>query len=169
MMMVDIGSIAALVGSLKAAGDITKTVMGLRDGQMIQAKIIELQSVILSAQSSALTAQQDQFTMLEKVRALEQQVAQLERWNGEAEQHELKQIDGGAFAYMHKSSADGSAPPHWLCVNCFEHKRKSILQYKERTKDNRSSVWACPHCKSQVVTHWSRKPGDSFLKPSDAG
>lgn len=161
----DMGSIAALVGSLKTAGDITKAVIDLRDGQMIQAKVIELQGVILTAQSSALSAQQDQFAMLEKVRSLEQKVAQLEQWDAEAEQYEFKQIDTGSFAYMKKPDADGSTPPHWLCVHCFDHKKKSVLQYKERTKDNRSSIWACVACKSTIITHWTRKPGDPYPAP----
>jgi len=162
----DIASIAALVGALKTAGDLTKTVMDLRDAQAIQSKVIELQGVILTAQSSALSAQQDQFAMLEKVRALEQQIAQHEQWSADAEQYELKQVDSGAFAYMKKPSANDSAPAHWLCVNCFDHKKRSILQYKDRTIDKRSSVWACPVCKSQVVTYYARKPGDPYPPPA---
>ncbi|HEX5935336.1 MAG TPA: hypothetical protein VFY63_14330 [Pseudorhizobium sp.] len=159
----DITAIAALVGSLKTAGDITKTVVGLRDGQMLQAKIIELQGVILSAQSSALSAQQDQFSMIERIRSLEQKVAQLEEWDTEAEQYELKQIDLGAFAYMKTEQTDSTAPLHWLCVNCFEHRRRSVLQYQGRVpNDQRTAVHGCPHCKATVRTYYSRKPGDAF-------
>ena len=51
--MIDISSIAAVASSLKTAGDITKTAIGLRDAQALQAKIIELNHVIIAAPSPA--------------------------------------------------------------------------------------------------------------------
>ena len=50
------GEITALTGSLKAAGDMAKAMIGLRDAQVFQAKAIELQGAILGAQSDAMGA-----------------------------------------------------------------------------------------------------------------
>lgn len=163
VLTMDMAAIAGLVSSLKAASDITQAVVGLRDTQMIQSKVIELQTVILSAQSSALSAQQDQFTLIDRIRSLEKKVADSEAWGAEAEQYELKQIDSNAFAYMKKPEAQGTEPPHWLCVNCFDnHRRRSILQFRESTPDKRRSIHACPHCKATIAVYYGRKPGDPY-------
>ncbi|RWE85528.1 MAG: hypothetical protein E5W28_01260 [Mesorhizobium sp.] len=114
--MVDMSSISALAASLRMAGDITKAAIDLRDGQMIQSKVIELQGVILSAQSSALSAQADQFSLIEKVRALEKEVAYLKAWSAKAEEYEFKQVGTGAFAYMRKPDAQPPEPVAWFCV-----------------------------------------------------
>ena len=63
--MVDMGTIASAVASLKAASDIAKTLVGIHDAQAVQAKVIELQGEILAAQTNALAAHSDQFTLLE--------------------------------------------------------------------------------------------------------
>jgi hypothetical protein len=81
--MVDIAAIAGLVSSLKAAGEITKAMVGLRDATMIQSKVIELNGIILSAQSSALEANVAQFSLLDRVRQLEAEIAGLKAWDGD--------------------------------------------------------------------------------------
>lgn len=159
--MVDMSSISALATSLRMAGDITKTAIDLRDGQLIQAKVIELQGVILSAQSSALSAQADQFTLIERIRTLEKEVDDLKAWGAKAEEYELKQVGTGAFAYMRKPDAQPPEPTAWLCVNCFEnHHRRSILQHRGRApKDNELAVYGCASCHAEIQVRWSTHPG----------
>ena len=157
--MVDLMAIAGLVSSLKAATDISKTMVGLRDAAMIQSKVIELQGVILAAQQSALSAQSDQFAMLERVRELEKQIAQLEAWDAEKAHYELRELSPGAFAYVLKASAKTGEPPHWLCAACYQHSHKAILQDSGRTPKGRESIYKCPDCKNMVLVPWSLHPG----------
>jgi hypothetical protein len=126
--VVDITAIAGLVSSLKAATDISKAMVGLRDGALIQSKVIELQGVILTAQQSALSAQSDQFAVLERVRELEKEIAHLKAWDTEKKKYELREVSPGAFAYVMKKSAKGGEPPHWLCAACYQRGNKFILQ-----------------------------------------
>ena len=127
-MPIDAGSISALTVSLKTAAEITKAMIGLRDATMIQAKIIELQTVILSAQGAALSAQSDQFSLLERVRELEKEVANMKAWDREKKKYELSEVYPGAFAYTLKPQARGAEPAHWICAACYQHGRKSLLQ-----------------------------------------
>ena len=57
--MIDMASVGALLGALKTAGDIAKTVSDLRNGKAFNAEVIKLQAVILSAQESAFSTQRD--------------------------------------------------------------------------------------------------------------
>jgi hypothetical protein len=93
--VVDMTAIAGLVSSLKAATDISKAMIGLRDTALIQGKVIELQGIILSARQSALSAQSDQFTLLERVRDLEKKLADLGAWGAEKTRYELKEVCAG--------------------------------------------------------------------------
>jgi hypothetical protein len=154
----DMGSIAALTGSLQAAVEITKGLIGARDMAMIQDKIIELQGVILSAQQGALAAQSSQFSLLEHVRELEQQMTSMKTWEVEKQEYELKDIGSGCFAYMLKPNARGSQPPHWLCAACYEHGRKSILQHQGRAESRDIKIFRCAECKGTVGIFWRTHP-----------
>jgi hypothetical protein len=148
--MVDMSAISGLVLSLRAATDISKAMIGLRDAAMIQGKIVELQGVILSAQQSALSAQADQFTLLERVRELEKQIADVEAWEQEKQRYELVELYAGGLAYRIKELVRGSEPPHFICAACYQKRQKSLLQgsdfYSQRTL-------TCPDCKTEVIQY----------------
>lgn len=164
--MVDAGSIASVMMSLKTASDIVKTVVDLRDGRIAQEKAIELNAVILAAQGGALAAQRYQSEMVVRISELEKEITRLEEWNTEAGRYELKQIDVSAFAYMPKPNADGSEPPHWLCQKCFEHKVKSVIQPQGRMPDRNYAKHACPNCKMSFVTYYARRPSVPYVAPA---
>ncbi len=164
--MIDIGSAAALVSSLKTAAEITKGIIGLRDASMIQDKVVELNGVILSAQSSALEANAAQFTLLDRVRELEEKVVSFEAWETEKQRYHLQAVDRGAFAYVLKPEMQGAEPPHWLCTNCYDKGHKSFLQFKEQMRKpgggrGEHSKWVCGSCRSEITVRYDKKPGGS--------
>src|SRR5262245_32298267 len=128
----DITSIAGLASSLKAAGDIAKAMVDLRDASIFQAKLIDLQREIMSAQGSALTANTDQLAMLERIRDLEKKVAGFEAWDREKNRYQLTDFGSGTFAYALKSEARDGEPMHYICATCYQQGHKSILQFKHR-------------------------------------
>jgi hypothetical protein len=166
--MPDMSAIAGLVSSLQAATEISKAMIGLRDGAMIQSKVIELQGVILAAQSSALAAQSDQFTVLERVRELEKEMANLEAWNREKERYELTTVGSGALAYKLKPEAQGAEPEHYLCATCYQAHRKSILQ-PETLSHGRVEMLVCHTCGAEIILHGSREDPAKRAKPSRPG
>ncbi len=147
--MIDIGSMAAVAGSLKTAGEIAKAMVGLRDAAVVQSKVIELQGVIMSAQSSALTAQSDQFALLERVRELEAQMAELEAWESEKQRYELKDYGGGTFAYELKEPEVSGEPPHRICAACYQKGQKSILQFSHISQANHRHIYDCNVCETR--------------------
>lgn len=117
--------------------------------RLCNLRIIELQGVILTAQSSALATQSDQFTLLERIRELEQQMADSETWKAEKQKYELREFAPGIYALSLKETERGGEPAHRLCARCFEHRKKSILQ-KEREWDF-GRLLKCHECGSELT------------------
>jgi hypothetical protein len=161
--MVDLIAIKSAVDGLKAARDIAKTAIGLRDAAMLQSKVIEMNDAIMAAQSSALDAQSEQFALIERISELEKEVARFETWETEKQRYELKAVDRGSFAYVPKPGMQGSEPPHWLCANCYSNGHKSFLQFKGRIQTpggGRSDQdrYDCGFCKSELLVGYTKSP-----------
>ncbi len=162
--MVDLTAIGGAISALKTAHETVQGMIDARDTAVFQAKAIELQAQILSAQSSALAAHSDQFALLEKVRQLEEEKAALEAWNTEKERYVLKEIKTGVFTYVLKAEMGASEPTHQICANCYENRRKSILQRETRTP-SRATVLVCNHCGSEIFTIGDRRAGHAKPPP----
>lgn len=143
----DMGSIAAALGGLRAAGDIAKALLELRSDVERQSKVIELQSVILAAQTSAIAAQSDQYSMLEEVRALEEEIARVKAWEKTKERYELTAVAPQIFVWSLKPDSQPPEPSHWACTKCYEDQKRSIIQVKNQGS---STTWyICFECKSE--------------------
>lgn len=155
-MIADAGQIAAAIGGLKTASDIARALLEVRDGVKLQAKVIELNTVILAAQQSALAAQEGEYALLQRIRCLEEEIAQAKRWDAEAEQYERCNPAPGVVAFRLKAEAQAREPSHYLCANCFVQRRFSYLNQTPQSKPvnggmARSYVHVCPACRTDFV------------------
>lgn len=138
--------IAAAIGSLKAALDISKSFLSLRDEATIQQKVIELQGTIIQAQQSAFAAQQERAEFLETARTLEAEVARLKNWNDEKKNYDLVAPREGVPLYRLKVS--DSRIPHYLCSHCFENGSKAMIIRTPHIRDY-FFVHRCPKCSTE--------------------
>jgi hypothetical protein len=90
--MPDMGAIACLVSSLNAAVNIAKAMKDVRDGALIQSKVIELQDTILDAQQRIFAINEERSTLVETLSQLKKEVSRLEAWGAEKERYELRNI-----------------------------------------------------------------------------
>jgi len=155
-----VGEIATGISALKTAFDIAKNISDMAKGKAVNDAVISLQEHIILAQKSALDAQSHEAAQLARIGELEKEIAQLKEWDAQLKQYELKEVHVGALAYVPKPNTDEAKTPHWLCVDCADHGRKSILQDVGRTKNNRESRYQCPSCKSAILVHWSLSPSE---------
>lgn len=153
--MPDMTLIAGTVASLKAASDLAKGLVGIRDATMINDKVIELQRVILAAQSDAFAAQSELFSMAEKIRELEKQVAEVYAWQAEARRYKLTHLPPGAYVYILTAEAANGEPTHYICATCYEAGKKAILQSKGAIQG--IETLHCNRCGSEV-RHGTRTP-----------
>jgi hypothetical protein len=155
--MVDMSAITGFAASVRAAVEITKAMKDLHDANLLQIKTFELTREILAAQSYAMEAVAAQSALLERVRELEEEKSNLEAWNAEKDDYELKTVAAGAFAYLLKPSVQKTEPPHWLCAACYQHNKKSILQFSKQ--DDRWHIYKCHECNSQIRVPFVVHPG----------
>jgi hypothetical protein len=139
------GEIAAAVTGIRAALDITKAMVGLRDAEAFRAKSIELQAVVLDAFEKAIEARDAYTAQADRIRLLETEMANLKAWDAEKQNYELKPIGEGSVAYMLKPDKRGAEPPHWLCPNCFSKGQPSFLN-PTGAQVGRQWIYKCDSC-----------------------
>lgn len=142
-------AISSAANSLQAAGNLVKSLIGLKVTAEVQAKIVALQTAIFDAQGDALAAQSEQFALAQRVRELEAEVTQAKGWEAEKERYQLQQFPTGALAYVLKPEAANGEPPHRICANCYQEAHKSILQITMRHAGGEAVE--CQRCKSQLT------------------
>lgn len=162
--MIDIGSISSLAGSLKAASDIAQAMIGLRDAQTFQAKVIELNREIMAAQSGALGAYAAQTAMIEELGKLKAQIAALEAWDREKERYQLTDHGGGTFTYALKPGMEQGEPFHRICAQCYQQRRKGFLQSKGDFH-GREKV-TCDSCDRTILLGVGHAPAVQSVNPN---
>ena len=140
-----VGEVFAGISALKTAFDIAKTIKDTNDVTIRQAIAIELQEKIFSAQ-------QAQALLIEEVNSLKAEIAGFETWDAEKQRYELKPIGTqGVFAYSLKPEHENGEPPHWICPDCYQDRKKSILQTVIKTP-GMARVAICQRCKFSTYT-----------------
>jgi DNA-directed RNA polymerase subunit RPC12/RpoP len=153
--MVDAHSIEAAITSLNNAGALLKSFFHLKSISEVQGKVIELQSVILAAQSSALTAQSEQAALLNEKRKLEEDIARIKSWEETKKRYRLIEVEDIATPlYALKEECKESEASHWICSQCYEDGRKSILAINENIGSHGTSI-TCSHCGMKIMTRWA--------------
>jgi hypothetical protein len=145
----------AAITSLRSALDITKAMVGLRDAETFRSKSIELQGVILESLDKAIEAREAHAAQIDKVRALEVEVADLKTWAAERQRYELKQLELGVLVYMLRPQYRGSEPPHWLCPNCYGASKKSFFQATTRMEAGKR-IYECHLCQGKIPAETPR-------------
>src|ERR1043166_8653467 len=139
-----------LVTSVNAAIQLAKTLAGVRDASMIDAKVIELREHLIEAQSGVVQAQTDQSALIQEVRDLKEKIMKMENWKEEKHRYQLRQPWSGCFVYLLKESSKGAEPPHWICAKCYDDGRRTILQPQYDKVG--FVILVCPTCKSEIHT-----------------
>ncbi len=151
--MADLSAIAAALSSLNALKDIAQAMIGLRDAQALQAKVIEFNNAIIEAQTKIFLVNEERTALLERISNLEKEVTDLEAWEATKDRYELKRTSGGGLVWSLKAEAQRSEAPHQICTNCYEKRKRSILQPKGRSgvAMTTPAKLYCPACKAEVL------------------
>ena len=111
---------------------------------------IEAQEQIMSLREGALELQEENQELKEKIRNLEIKLQNIEDWKAEKARYTLvNPWRGPAQVYALKESESNGELPHFICTNCFQSARKTILTPIEGTGD---VMFKCPHCKASIST-----------------
>ncbi|MGO3931097.1 hypothetical protein NP284_22630 [Rhodopseudomonas pseudopalustris] len=136
--------IAGTTSLIKAAIDITKAMVGLRDEEKLRTQTFELRGLLLDLQGALHQASEREAHLRSEIRDLTDQIASFNRWTIEKEDYIRKDFGGETFAMVLKTEA--SNPTHRLCCQCFDqHSRKSVLQ-KQYNTIHAQEKFFCPAC-----------------------
>ena len=174
--MTDVVALLSFGVHLKTAADLLKNMLDLLDRatsaskvsretvKVLDTQIRQLTAEILAANALALTAQADQFALSNRVRELEAELMKREDWAAEQEHYTLHAVDSGAFVYALKPGVEATEPPHWLCQQCFQQQRKSILQFHSQPPNvpggGRGDYrrWVCSACGHALMAFYNKSP-----------
>lgn len=151
---------------LASAAKILQTLKDLVRGDA-KAQVAALYDVILSAQTSALEANIKQSSMIERIRELEEELTRIKAWEETKQRYQLHEPSPGTFVYALKELHKGAEPPHWICTNCYEDGKPSILQLKTAGVIN--DHYLCPHCKTEFKVKGSRPPPNTTINRGPGG
>jgi len=166
----DMGSITAAVGSLKAAGEIAKGLINLKTTTDVQAKAIELNQKIIDAQHQIFAANAAQSNLVEQIRELESQMTRMIDWAAQKQRYKLAAPFIGCMVYALQKSMSEGETPHYLCTSCFQKGQPSILQGKEgRQGLGIRAVYYCPVCKSEAMTGWNNVSPPQYFEDIKQG
>ena len=150
--VMDMSAIGAALTSLNTMKNIAQAMLGLHDVQALQAKVIDFNNAIIDAQTKIFLVNEERTALLQKISALEKEVADLEAWETTKNRYEMKNTSGGGFAWFLKKDAQGSEPPHEICAKCYEEKKRNILQPKQPSAAaGMLPELYCPACKTRIL------------------
>jgi hypothetical protein len=151
-----LAEISAGLGSLKAAYDIAKGLDGAKTQAAINDVKIPLQQHILDAQQALAGANEAQTASADRIRELEQEIVRIKDWSADKENYELADTGQGSLAYRLKEGVKSPQPSHWICPQCYEDGKKSILKH-ETLPVGRAETLVCHRCGFDVVTRGVRQ------------
>lgn len=146
-----LAEVTAGLGSLKAAFDITKGLNAANTQASVNEVRIELQQLIIDAQQALSAASDIQTANAQRMRQLEQEIVQLKDKSAELQRYELaKTGEEGGLAYRLKDERQSPELPHWICPNCYEDGKKSLMQH-DHLPQGRCEVLSCHPCGNEIV------------------
>lgn len=134
---------------IKAASDITQSMMTLKTDAAVTTKVIELNGVLMSLQGQLYAAHTEQTALTARISELEALVTRFHRWDEEKMRYRLHQFSQKTLAYALKAEFLEVEPEHYLCVNCYELGHKSILQ---TGNENFFHALKCNRCGAVIRT-----------------
>lgn len=146
----DPSSITTALSALKGVFDVANGLRSFKNKAELDALAIEFNGKLLEAQQAMFAVNDERQHLIDKIRALEAQLSDKEEWEREKVRYALKSPWAGSpvsVFHLMKKFADGEEP-HWLCPNCFQNKKKSILNPHHKTREPVHLV--CSVCKASI-------------------
>lgn len=155
MEMLD--AVTAFDGAVSGLSKLTSLIRNVR-GDVKNSEISEAVDAVRDDLNSArervtllitenLSMQQKIATLTEENMKLNQAAERHKAFDVDAEKYELVSVGDHTTLYAPKASGNDGEPAHYLCVQCYGDRQKSILQMKH--KDFGFDILACSRCKAE--------------------
>lgn len=148
--MIDLTLLPSAMAGLKGAIDITSALVKTNNIVDVNAKAIELQQIIIKLQQDIFSAQDSQRVANEEIISLKKEISDLKKVNADMERYKLCSPFTGSAVYGISKDDASKEPAHYLCANCFQAGKKSVLNPKTNEKGFRDFV--CSACRTMIST-----------------
>lgn len=162
--MIDLTFLSGAIGSTQAAIDLVKSIGAAKTAGEVNAATAELNNTILSLQGQLTQAFAAHVTVMKENEQLKELLSKIEDFKTDAQRYKLSQPWGGAIVYALKESMSQGEPPHYLCTQCYQSHKKSIMQ--NSTSKMRLTNFECPACKATVPTKYNGQVAATYA-PED--
>ena len=143
-------SIESLSSTIKNLDVIIKfTTQKIGKSTVPSEDIIEIRKKLIEARELILTLKEEEATIKDKISNLKQEEIKLINWKEEKKKYIPILIGDRVNVYTLHPNFKSTEPPHWLCYQCFQNNKKSILQVTESVPSYRSlgisvgNEWSC--------------------------
>jgi transcriptional regulator with GAF, ATPase, and Fis domain len=148
-----IAEVSAIITSIKATIEIAKGLKSSYDAHTIAQAQSDILEQLLAIRMDTLTLQEKHSTLINEKDELAKKLVQLEQWEKTESEYELQEINRGKFVYSPKNSQQSKKPTHWLCTQCWDDRKKSVLQANYHTESE--AQYICPRCKLRFDFYFS--------------
>ena len=144
-----VSELSMAISSIKTAIQISKTIIEINKDVAINQNAIELQNIIISIQSSVFDIHAKYYELLETKNNIEKELIEIKEWKVTESQYDLIEIYSGTYVYSPNGNHKSPKPNHYLCTNCFDNHKKSLLQIKKKHSSGFGDCF-CPLCKMEI-------------------
>lgn len=116
-------AVSAATNATKLVASVLEAVHDTKSKQIIT----NLQNGVLDLQAKVYAAQAKYQELAEVKLQIEQKLKDYEKWDSESARYQLVALADHIFVRALKPDQANGEPEHYLCPNCFEQHKKSIL------------------------------------------
>ncbi len=142
-----------VIGTFAAIVKLVQVLNQASTSPEIKAQISALYDAIITGQQRAFEDHLVKQALLEEKSQLEKELAKVKAWEIQKQRYQLVVPFSGCTVYALKKSMSNGEPPHYICANCYQDGKCSMIQHT-KTKD-RWIVLSCSACKSEGHTGFS--------------
>jgi hypothetical protein len=129
---------------------IVKAMMDAKTNAALMEQAVKLNFAIMDAQNAVIAIQSQYQSLLEEKDALKKQLVQMKNWEAESAKYEPVEMIPGIIVYALKADYKSTAPPHWLCPNCYQNAEKFFLQHRYNRVHHKYS-FNCQKCGLELI------------------
>lgn len=150
--------VTSALTTITAVGELAKLIVSGKVDSEVKAKAAELNNSILSLQGTLFALQSQNHELLESKHSLESKLVEISNWENQAFRYKFHELCPGVFVYTLKENQENSEPSHYICPNCYQEQRKSILTSTGKEHDGTHYLCKNPTCNCKITDYQNYAP-----------
>jgi hypothetical protein len=122
------------------------------DAAKRSAMLVEFNQALFKYSAILVAIQQENSTLIRDKRDLEEKIVRMETWNTEKQRYAIARPHYVATVYALRRAASNGEQPHYICTNCYENGKRSILNVQQG-KSHWDYCCPAPSCKATFAAN----------------